>query len=66
MTSSYSIIDTFEVVNDKGKYRLAKATDDAASITDRVVKLRNPWGESDYKADWYQRFMQEFQERKVE
>jgi hypothetical protein len=46
------LIAAFEVVNDNGKYRLAGRYDDPNSITDRVVKLRNPWGESDYKADW--------------
>jgi hypothetical protein len=49
---SYSVIDSFEVVKEKGKYRLATPKDPPKAITDRVVKLRNPWGESNYKGDW--------------
>jgi hypothetical protein len=49
---SYSVIDSFDVVKDKGVYRLATPNDPPNAITDRVVKLRNPWGESDYKGDW--------------
>ena len=53
---SYSLIDSFEVVCDRGVYRLANPSDPYEAITDRVIKLRNPWGESAYKADWYAQY----------
>ena len=60
------MIDSFEVVCDNGVYRIATKDDPEESVSDRVIKLRNPWGESDYKGDWYCVFKKEFWIRKVE
>lgn len=54
----YSIIGAYEIVDDKGTYRLATANDDKSKITDRVLKLRNPWGENEFEGKWYHFYYQ--------
>lgn len=48
---AYSIIGAYDVTSDAGTYRLV-TPDDRAKVTDRVLKLRNPWGNNDHTGKW--------------
>lgn len=46
---AYSLLAVFQVFNDGGNYTKVGFEDD---WTDRIVKLRNPWGSGEWKGKW--------------
>lgn len=46
---AYSLLSVFQLTKREGSYSLTAPGED---FTDRVVKLRNPWGKGEWKGDW--------------
>lgn len=49
---AYSLLSVHEIVTEGGKRRELGANEHSSPNNERIVKLRNPWGEGEWKGDW--------------
>jgi hypothetical protein len=49
---AYSLLAAYEIVNDRGNKRALRQGEPSNPSNERIVKMRNPWGEKEWKGDW--------------